>query len=78
VSTSGSEGTFRATRTGQRCKTKLHLRIATVGRTSRFPWKRGGSYCCEDDPAAGDKVYSFAEASKHLTGVALELIPSFE
>jgi ATP-binding cassette, subfamily B, bacterial CvaB/MchF/RaxB len=28
------------------------------------------------DPAAGEKVYPLAEASKHLTGVALELAPT--
>lgn len=28
------------------------------------------------DPAAGKRVMSFAEASKHFTGVALELTPS--
>src|SRR5215212_9635739 len=28
------------------------------------------------DPAAGEKFYSIAEASKHLTGVALELAPT--
>ena len=28
------------------------------------------------DPASGSKTYSFAEASKHLTGVALELSPA--
>jgi ATP-binding cassette subfamily B protein RaxB len=28
------------------------------------------------DPACGKKRYSFAEASKHLTGVALELLPA--
>ena len=32
MNTSGSESTFWATRTGKRGKTKLHLRIATVGR----------------------------------------------
>src|SRR5215218_9139466 len=30
------------------------------------------------DPASGDKVYDFSDASKHLTGVALELVPSDE
>ena len=43
-----------------------------------LPGSEGGhpQRYCRADPAAGEKFYPLPEASKHLTGVALELAPS--